>query len=145
MPLQKRSLEQPRHQQRHNDAEQIHPEHRGALQQLRDAKNRMRWNASRDQQGVNRQPRGAAHQRRDENGYQPVFGGFNGARSHDAGNRTCERTQHRDETLAMQSDLAHQAIHQKRGPRHVARVFEEADEEKQNDKKLGENAPDASK
>ena len=84
-----------------------------------------------DEQSINRQSRRATHQRRDENGDEPVLWGFDGARGHDAGNGAGEGTEHRNETFAVQSDFAHQAVHQKRRARHVAGVFEQSDEEEE--------------
>ncbi len=123
-------FEQPGHQQRHHCAEQIHRQHRQPLQ-LQPAKDFYVGNARRNQQCVDRQSRRTTHQGRDQNRHQPVLGRFNRARGHDAGNCARVRTQHRDETFAVQPDLAHQPIHQKRRARHVTRVFQKTDEQKQ--------------
>src|SRR5581483_3828704 len=62
---------------------------------------------------------------------------FDGARGHDAGDGAGEGTEHGDEALAMQADLAHEAIHEKRGARHVPGVLEQADE-KEEEQNLGQ-------
>ena len=123
-------LEQPCHQQRHHNAQQIHRQHREAGQPD-EAEHALVGDARGDEQGINRQPRRTTHQRRDQDGYQPVLRGFNRACRHDARNRAGKRAEHRYETLPVQANLAHQAVHQERRARHVAGVLQKTDEQKQ--------------
>ena len=54
-------------------------------------------------------------------------------------------TEQRDEAFAVESDPVHEAIHNERGARHVARAFEQSDKEKQNEnlRKEFDDATDA--
>ena len=90
-----------------------------------------RGNERADQKRVDRQPRAAAHQRRDQNRRQPIAAVLDHARGHDAGNRAGERRQQRNERLAAQAHADHQLVHQVRGAGHVAAIFQHRQEEKQ--------------
>ena len=137
-------LEHPRYYQRHHRAEQIHREQGQPLQAEYAGELRLR-HARGDEHGVDRQPRRAAHQRRDEDGHEPVLRRLDGARGHDAGDGAGVGTQHRDEALAVQADLAHQAVHEERRARHVAGVFQQANEaeEQQNLRQEDDDRADA--
>ena len=110
--------------------EQIHAEH-GQAGQLEDAEHAHVRDAGGDQDRIYRQAGGAAHERRDQDGDQPVLGAFDGAGGHDARNGAGKGTEHGNETLAVQADLAHQPVHEKGGPGHVAGVLQKPDEEEQ--------------
>ena len=98
--------------------------------------------STRDHHDVNRQPRGAAHERRDEDGDEAVLAVLDGARGHDAGDGAGKRAEHRDEGFAVQADLRHQPIHDEGGARHVAGVLENPEEEEE-DENLRQEDDDA--
>ena len=66
----------------------------------------------------------AAHERRHEDGQEPVAFRFQDARRHDGRNRAAESDEHRHERLAGKPDPAHETVHHERRARHVAGVFE---------------------
>ncbi len=102
-----------------------------------------------DQQHVDGQPRRAGHERGDQNGRQAVALVLDGARGHDGRNGAGVGGEQRNEGLAVQSDGAHDAVGDQRGAGQVARVFQNADEEKeqqdlgQKDEHRGDALPDA--
>ena len=68
-----------------------------------------------DEQCIHRQPRRAGHERRDHDGREPVARGGNGARRHDAGDRTREAREQRNKGAPGESDASHEAIEHERG------------------------------
>jgi hypothetical protein len=84
-----------------------------------------------DHEQVDGQARGAAHERRDEDGRKSVLRVLDGARGHDAGDRARVGPEERDEGSAVQAHAAHRAVHQEGRARHVAGALEQAHEEKQ--------------
>ena len=85
----------------------------------------------RDDQRVDRQPRRAGHERRDQNRRHALALVLDGARRHDRRHRAGIRRQQRNERLAVEPDGAHHAVGDERGAREVARVLEHADEEEE--------------
>ena len=77
-----------------------------------------------DEDDVNRQSCGTAHQGSDQHGGEAVAAIFDGAGGHDRGDGACEAGQEGDETLAVQADLGHEPVHDKRHAGHVAAVFQ---------------------
>ena len=86
-----------------------------------------------DDQRVDRDARRAGHQRRDQDGGQPVAAVVDHARRHDAGDGAGETRQQRNEGAAVQAGAAHDAVHQERGARHVAEIFQQQDEQEDDD------------
>ena len=123
-------LDHERHAERADDAGGVEAEHHQALQ-AEAAPDLRVGDEGRDDQGVDRDPRRAGHQRRDQDGGQPVALVVDHPRRHDAGDRAGEARQQRDEGAAVQAGAAHDAVHQERGARHVAEVFQQQDEEEQ--------------
>ena len=92
---------------------------------------RGRRNDRGNDHGVNRQAGRTCHERRDENGRQPVFRIGDTARRHDAGDGAGEAGEQRNEAFARQAHARHQAVHQKGRTGHVACRFHDQDEEEQ--------------
>ena len=119
-----------RGEQRAGDPGDVEAEHHQALQPDAPAEARVRDEGG-DDQGVDRQPRRAGHQRRDQDRRQPVLGVVDRARRHDPRNRAGEARQQGNESAAGQADAVHQPVHQERGADHVAGAFQQQDEEEQ--------------
>ena len=83
------------------------------------------------QQHVHRQPRRAAHERRDEDRREAIAAIGNQPRAHDAGQRARVRREQRHERVARQAEAIQQPVHHERRAREVAGVLEQADEEEQ--------------
>jgi hypothetical protein len=113
-----------------DNSQKVHPQHRQPLQ-LEQPEDADVWNARGDQQDVNRQPGGTAHEWRHEDGHQPVLRTLDGACGHDPRNGAREGAEHGNEALAMQPHLAHQPVHQKRSSGHVPCVLKQANEQEQ--------------
>ena len=90
-------------------------------------------NEGRDDQRVDRDARRAGHQRRDQDGGQPVAAVVDHPRRHDAGDGAGEARQQRNEGAAVQARAAHDAVHQERRARHVAEIFQQQDEQEEDD------------
>src|ERR1039458_8984387 len=84
-----------------------------------------------DHQHVNRQARGAGHERRDQNGRHPVTLVLDGARGHDGRHGAGVGREQRDKGLAVEPGGAHDAVGDQGGAGQVAGVFKNADEEKE--------------
>ena len=122
-PLRSVFFEKPGHQERHDNAEEIHGEH-GEPLHAKNSQDFLLRNAGRNEQGVNWQASGTTHQRSDKDGDESILGSLDGACRHDAGNRAGKGTQHGNETFAVQADFAHEPIHEKSGASHVTGVLE---------------------
>ena len=86
---------------------------------------------ARDDQGVDRDARRAGHQRRHQDGGQPVALVVDHPRRHDARDGAGEGRQQRDEGAAVQAGAAHDPVHQEGRAGHVAEVLQQDDEEEQ--------------
>ena len=127
--FEQRALEEPGEAERAERAESIHQHHEADFCTERDPVLR---HERGDHQQIHGQPRGTAHEWRHENRDEPVLWILDGARGHDARNGTGIGAEEGDEAFAVETDAAHQAVHDERGPRHVTGAFEQPDEEKQN-------------
>ena len=119
-----------RHAERADDAGGVEAEHHQPLQ-ADEAPDLPVGNERRDDQRIDRDARRAGHQRRHQDGGQPVALVVDHARRHDSGNGAGEARQQRNEGAAVQARAAHDAIHQERRARHVAEVFQQQDEQEQ--------------
>ena len=125
-----------RGKQRADDPGDVQAEHDEALHADAGA-DASRGDERGDDQCVDGQARGTGHQRRDENGGQPILGIVDGAGRHDSGDRAGEAGQQGDEGAAAEAGVAHQPIHDERRADHVAGRFEHQDEQEQ-DQYLGQ-------
>ena len=125
-------LDQERHAERAGDARRIKAEHHQAAQ-IDPAPNLRVGDEGGNDQRVDRDPRRAGHQRRDQDGGQPVAAIVDHPRRHDAGDRAGETRQQRNEGAAVQAGAAHDAVHQERRARHVAEIFQQQDEQEDDD------------
>ena len=116
--------------QRGQPAAQVQQEHRDALRAEPPPAGLWRHQQA-DQQRVDRQPCRAGHQRRGDDGGDPVARRRQRPGRHDARDRAGERRQHRDEGAAFQPGLGHHPVHQERRPRHVADAFQEREQAEQ--------------
>ncbi|GCC46759.1 hypothetical protein chiPu_0030690, partial [Chiloscyllium punctatum] len=121
-----------RDRQRAGDAGGIEAEHHEPLQ-IDEPPERGRRNEGRDDQRVDRNSRRTGHQRRDQDRGQAVAAVVDHPRRHDAGNGAGEARQQRNEGPAMQPGAAHDAVHQERGARHIAEIFQQQDEQEDDD------------
>ena len=117
--------------QRHYNAQQVQAHHHQTLL-AQNPKIIMVGHYQRNEDGINRQPCAAAHQRRNHDGEQPFFAVFNIARAHNGGHGTGKATNHGHYTFAVQSYFAHNSIAEKRDARHIAGVFQYGYQPKQN-------------
>ena len=78
---------------------------------------------------VNGQPCRAAHHRKNQHCNQSAALALYGSGRHDCRNVAAEAHDERNERLAVQSHLVHEAVHDERCTRHVAAVFHVRDEE----------------
>ena len=89
----------------------------------------------RDHQGNDDQVNGQAgrtgHKGRNQNGDEPFFPAVDIARGHHGRDGTGRSRHERHHAFAAQPEGTHQPIHQKDHPAHIARLFEDGDEEKQ--------------
>ena len=84
------------------------------------------------EEDVEGKPPRARHEGDDEHRDEPAPAAFDGAGGHDGRHVATEAHNHRDERLAVQSDAVHDFVHDEGGTGHVARVFEQGDEEVEN-------------
>jgi hypothetical protein len=124
---QQRPFQSPRHQRGHNQPNAIHGEEREAL----DPPRASGFDKRGDQEQIDRQPGGTAHQRGDQDRRQAVATVFDHPRRHDSRHRAGHRRQHGYKRLAAQSATRHQAIHQECRPGHVTAIFKHGDEREQ--------------
>ena len=82
------------------------------------------------QDDIDRQLGGTGHERRDEDGEDPVLFTLQGPGRHHRRHVAPEAHEHGDEGFAVEADQVHDLVHEKSGPGHVAGVFENSDEEK---------------
>ena len=129
MPPQK-TVEAPGHAERGRDAGGVQPGHDEALQ-AEPTQHRTCRNKGRDDQGVDRDPRRAGHQRRNQDRRKPASAARDDPCRHDARDGAGEARQQRDEGAAVQPGAAHDPVHQEGGPGHVAEIFEQQDEQEQ--------------
>ena len=125
------ALQQPRRGEGGDESGKIEAEHHQRAQAEKAVEVRGVGNEGRDEQQIDRQPRRAGHERRDQNGGQAVALVLNGARGHDGRNRAGIGRKQRDERFAVEADSAHHAVGDQRGAGQVAGIFENADEKKQ--------------
>ena len=100
-PRNDRVAQQQRRADAADDAEHIQPEQHEPLQVQET--DRARRNESGDEQRVDRQPRGAGHERRREDRGDPIAPIRNHARRHDRRHRAGEARQQRDHRLTRQA------------------------------------------
>lgn len=129
-------FEQPGESEGGDDSEQVHAQQSEALES-EESGDLAIGDEGADEQGVDGQSGGAAHEWGYEDGGEPVLMVFDGAGCHDTGDGAGEGAEEGDEAFAMQSDPAHDAVHHEGAAGHVAGIFEEAEEEEQQDD-LGE-------
>ena len=100
---------------------------------------------SRNQQGINRQPRTATHQRRNQNGHHAVSPVLQRPGTHDRGNAATETQQQRNKGFSMQAHSSHHPIHYKCRPGHITGIFQQGNSQKkqQNTGQKGYDAPDS--
>ena len=79
-------------------------------------------------QHIHRQTRAAGHERRHGDGHQAVARLFKRARGHQRRHIAAKADNQRHERFARQPHPAHEAVHDKGGARHVARVFQHREE-----------------
>ena len=84
-----------------------------------------------DDQGIDRDARRAGHQRRDQDGGQPVAFRVDHPRRHDARNGASKAGEQRDKGATVQPRPAHDLVHQERRAGHIAAIFQHDDEQKQ--------------
>src|SRR5690606_12254352 len=84
-----------------------------------------------DKQDVDRQPGGAGHEGRDEDGGESLAPVGDGAGGHDAGQGAGVGGEEGDEGVAGEAQGPQQAVHDERGTREVAGVLEKGDEEEE--------------
>ena len=96
----------PQHIQRKDEAARVRAEKYGA------------------EEHIHRQPRPATDEGHDEAGQFAVGLVFQRAGGVNGGHGAAKADHQRQETLAVQADLAHDAVHHQRGARHVARVLQ---------------------
>ena len=98
-----------------------------------------------DDHGVERQPRGAGHEGRDQDGGEAVAAAGDGARGHDGGHGAGIGREQRQKRAAAESEAVHGAVGDDGGARHVAGVLQQCDdqEEKQDQRQEGEHRDDA--
>ncbi len=77
--------------------------------------------------------RRAAHKRDEQHRHFAVALGGQRARCHDGRNGAAEAYEHRNKAAPRQSDAAQKLIHNKRNARHIARILQNGEEEKQHD------------
>ena len=108
---------------RHDNAGQVQKRHHqhAAAREKRAGKER-----------INRNLRAAAHKRRQHDGKATVALALHAARAHHGGHRAAKAHHHRNEAAAVQPQLSHRLIHQKRGARHVAAVLQNGQKQEQN-------------
>ena len=80
----------------------------------------MMWEKRTNEQNINRNTRRAGHHRNDQHRNEPTFRIFNRARGDDGRHIAAKAHNHRNETLAMQSHMVHQSVHNKGRTRHIA-------------------------
>ena len=95
------------------------------------------------QEAVDRQFRRAAHERRQHDGHLAVTLRRHGPGRHNARHRAAESDQQRHDGTAGKADFAQRFIHDEGDARHVSRIFQQGQEEKQDDDD-GNKAQDAS-
>ena len=120
-----RQQEAPHDQRRHDrdgDAEQIQRKHQ-VLTVRRKERDR--------EQRVHRQARAAGHVRRHQCRQHAIVFAVEGSRCHHRGHVAAEADDQRHERFAGQSDAPHQPVDDECGATHVARVFEERQEQEQ--------------
>ena len=84
-----------------------------------------------DDHRIDRQPRRAGHQRRDQDRGQPVLGIVDGARRHDPGIAQAKLDSSGMKVRPDRPTPRHQPVHQEGGAGHVAGRFQHQDEEEQ--------------
>ncbi len=131
LALEHRGFKQARRCNGSDKPKNIQPQHRSRASSQEEAHQRPVRNERRDDQQVNRKPRRAGHERRDQNGGDAVALVLDGARRHDGRNRAGVGGKQRDEALALQADAGHGAVRDHRRARQIARIFQNADEQEQ--------------
>ena len=85
----------------------------------------------RREKAVDRNLRRAAHKGRQQDRHGPVALRRQRPCCHDRRHRTAEAYEHRHNRLTGKTDAPQQLVHDKRHTRHIARVFQDRQEEKQ--------------
>ena len=88
-------------------------------------------NEGRDNEGIDRQARGASHERRNQNGGDALALVLDSAGGHDGRHCAGIGREQRDERFAVEADGAHDTVGDQRGAGEVAGVFEHSDEEEE--------------
>ena len=129
LAAQQRSLEKQCHRRRCNQPDRIHAEHGypGHPPGMAGGKK------CADEQDIHRQSRRTAHERRYQDRGQPVAAVFDDARGHNSGHGARHRRQHGNKRFAAQPTAGHQLVHQKRRTGHVAAIFQNGNEAKEDD------------
>ena len=101
----------------------------------------VRGEEGRGKENVDRKSRAAAHEGRHHDGDDAVGRPVHRARRHDGGDVATETDDQGHEGFAGQSQRAHQAVHDERGARHVARVLKDGKEKvkEEDDRNEGRN------
>jgi len=92
-----------------------------------------------------REPCRTGDKGRQEDREQPLFPGLDDPGAEHSRDIAAEAEAHGDETLAVQPDEMHEAVHDEGGPRHVPHVFQKGNdgEEDDEDGKKGQDGPGA--
>jgi len=101
----------------------------------------------RGEEGQHQQACAARHQGGEQDGEQPAAPRLDHPRAHHRGHVAAEAETQRQEALAVQTEVVHEAVHDIAGAREVAGVFQQAegDEEHQQDGQEGDHDAGAAK
>ena len=133
--VQDKFIDRPSHGHGDREADDMHGEKHPARQGGSEG----RLDECADHQRVDRQPRRATHERGNQNGGQSRPRILDGPRGEDTRNGAGIAGEHGHETFPVESAPAEHFIHEEGAARHVAGVFEQGDEEKENENLGQEN------
>ena len=126
----------------HDKAKEVHAGHDEPLE-VEDSKEGLVRNKQGDEEDVDGDPGAATHEGGDHDGDEPLDPVGDGAGHHDGRDRTGHATDEGDDGFSTEAEGAHDAVHEEDDPRHVAGIFEDADEEEE-EGNLGNEDDDAS-
>ena len=112
--------QQPSREQGHENA--------AAVERKEHPRGLMREEGQREHR-VDRESRGARHERQGDHREQSALSVLNGACGHDGRHVAAETREHREKRLAVQSHAPQQGVEEQRGACQIARVFENGNEE----------------